>query len=110
MKKFKTTAELKAFSKRNQDIILDMYIDGIKDHKGKKGIVFIDLNDSGEIIGFGYNVIDRRKLKFINLSLNRKQSKNLIGIYWAITKNGESINAAKQIFEQPLIGKYSMIE
>lgn len=110
MKKFKTTTELKAFSKRNQDIILDIFIDGIKDQKGKKGVVFIDLNDSGEIMGFGYNVIDRRKLKFINLSLNRKQSKDLIGIYWTITKNGESINAAKEFFKLPLIGKYSLME
>lgn len=110
MENLSTIKELKCFSKQHRKVIIDMYVDGIKEHQGNQGVVFIELDDSGEVVGFGYNILDRRKLKFINLSFTKSKWKNLIAIYWIIIKDGEKINAVKELFKLPLVGEYSMME
>jgi len=105
MKQF-TLNQLKSFSKKNRTTIADIFIEGVIEHKGKKGVVSFELNESGELIGLGYKVIDRRKLKFANLSAPQKNSINTIPIYWEIIKDGERATAAKELFTLPIFGQY----
>lgn len=105
MKQF-TLNQLKSFSKKNRTTIADIFIEGVIEHKGKKGVVSFELNESGELIGLGYKVIDRRKLKFANLSAPKKNSINTIPIYWEIIKDGERATAAKELFTLPIFGQY----
>lgn len=110
MNQFKTWNDLKAFSEQHRNIITDMYIEGIRNHKGKPGIVSIEFDGAGELIGFGYNILDRRRLKFVNLSVAEQQDKKSIPIYWEIIMDGERMNAAKELFTLPLVGQYCMME
>ncbi|OYZ01869.1 MAG: hypothetical protein B7Y37_04540 [Sphingobacteriia bacterium 28-36-52] len=105
-----TLNKLKSFSKINRTTIADIFLEGLIEHKGKKGVVSFELDDSGEIIGLGYYVIDRRKLKFANLSASKKNSRNAIPIYWEITKEGERVTAAKELFTLPIIGQYHSLK
>lgn len=105
MKKF-TTRELKCFSKKNHTIIADIFIEGIIEHNRKKGIVSIEMDKSGDLTGLCYNVIDRRKLKFTNISLQNSERKNVIPIYWQIIREGEQAAAVKELFDLPLVGQY----
>ncbi len=105
MKQF-TLNQIKSFSKKNRTTIADIFIEGVIEHKGKKGVVSFELNESGELIGLGYKVIDRRKLKFANLSAPKKSSINTIPIYWEIIKDGERATAAKELFTLPIFGLY----
>lgn len=109
MKQF-TLTELKSFSKQHRSIIADIFIEGLREHNGKKGVVSIELDESGELMGLAYNVSDRRKLKFTNLSLQKQKGRNTIPIYWEIMKDGERTTAAKELFTLPLVGQYYTME
>ncbi|MBI2284512.1 MAG: hypothetical protein HYU71_12440 [Bacteroidetes bacterium] len=109
MNQIKTREELTTFSQQHRTIITDMYIEGVRDYNGKQGVVSLEFDETGELIGFGYNVLDRRRLKFVNLSLGEQQNKNSVPIYWEIVQDGERMVAAKELFTLPLVGQYYRI-